>query len=135
MASDVLIDSNIYIGWLRQGIDPADALAYLADTTDLVTCGMVRMEVLRGIRNPRIRDRMAAFFDIMQNVGADDKLWRESTQLAWEFDRQGKTLPAQDILIACSAQRLGALVLTKDHHFHLIPKLRVLQTLDGMPPA
>lgn len=134
-ASDVLLDSNIYIGWLRQGIDPAEALAFLADTTDLVTCGMVRLEVLRGIKDPRIRERMSEFFDIMQNVLSDDRLWREAADLAWELDRKCRTLPAQDILIACSAQRLGALVLTKDHHFSLIPGLRVLPELDGMPPC
>jgi predicted nucleic acid-binding protein len=34
-------------------------------------------------------------------------------------------LPAQDILIACCARRIGAVVLTMDTHFSDIPGLRV----------
>jgi len=121
----VLVDSNVYIDLLRQRLDPALELTSHISQFDLATCGMVRMEVLRRIKAERVRTRMAAFFDVTQNVPADSRLWEEAADLAWTLDRQGRVLPATDILIACCARRIGAVVLTMDAHFYDIPGLRV----------
>lgn len=83
------------------------------------------MEVLRGIQITRIRDGLSGFFDVLQNVPTDNGLWNEAAMLAGELDRAGHILPAQDILIAASALRIGAVVLTGDAHFQHIPGLRV----------
>lgn len=121
----VLVDSNVYIDLLRQRLDPALELTRRISHLDLATCGMVRMEVLRGIRIERVRARMAAFFDVTQNVPTDDRLWAEAAELAWALDRRGKVIPSTDILVACCARRIGAVVLTMDAHFSNIPGLRV----------
>jgi predicted nucleic acid-binding protein len=125
MGLPVLIDSNVYIDLLRQRLDPALELTRRVSQLDLATCGMVRMEVLRGIRIEKVRARMAAFLDVTQNVPTDDRIWAEATELAWTLDRRGRVLPAQDILIACCARRIGAAVLTMDAHFSDVPDLRV----------
>ena len=52
-----------------------------------------------------------------------NSLWDAATDLAWAMDRAGQVIPATDILIAVSAQRIGASVLTLDHHFAMIPRL------------
>jgi len=41
--------------------------------------------------------------------------------LLWQLDRQGTIVPATDALIAESARRIGAVILTLDAHFQLIP--------------
>jgi predicted nucleic acid-binding protein len=50
--------------------------------------------------------------------------------LAWELDRQGDVLPLTDLVIASCALRIDAAVLTLDHHFALVPGLRVLNRLE-----
>jgi predicted nucleic acid-binding protein len=125
LEAPTLVDSNVFISLLRRGLDPAATLTETVSSTDLATCGMVRMEVLRGIKNPRVRDGLAGFFDVLQNVPTDNRLWEEAATVAWKLDRTGKILPAQDVLIAVSAMRIGAVVLTADRHFEEIPGLRV----------
>ncbi len=130
LETPTLIDSNVFIGLMRQGLDPAEVLTETVSSTDLATCGIVRVEVLRGVKNPRVRDGLAEFFDVLQNVPTDNRLWEEAASLAWKLDRVGRVLPAQDILIAASAMRLGAVVLTADAHFEMIPGLRVRKWLN-----
>lgn len=122
----ILVDSSIYIRLMRQRLDPVAVLFEHYDTVNLVTCGMVRVEVLRGMREPIPRDRLAAFMSVMQYVPADDRLWQEATDLAWQIDRAGKTIQATDVLIAACALRRGAAVLTLDSDFQRVPGLHVL---------
>lgn len=122
----ILVDSSIYIRLMRQRLDPVAVLFEHYDTVNLVTCGMVRVEVLRGMREPIPRDRLAAFMSVMQYVPTDDRLWQEATDLAWQIDRAGKTIQATDVLIAACALRRGAAVLTLDSDFQRVPGLHVL---------
>jgi predicted nucleic acid-binding protein len=129
-ASNILVDSNVYIDLLRHRRDPAAILHAWAGRRDLAVCGMVRLEVLRGIRSLRLRAALGTFMDVMLNVPADGRLWQEATDLAWALDRQGMIIPGADALIAASALRLNAAVLTSDAHFARIDKLQVIA-----PPA
>ncbi|MEO0054293.1 MAG: hypothetical protein RLZZ50_240 [Verrucomicrobiota bacterium] len=122
----ILVDSSVYIRLLRQRLDPVAVLFKHYDTVNLVTCGMVRLEVMRGVRVPRARERLEAFMSVMQYVQADDRLWREATDLAWRMDRLGQPIQATDAVIAASALRLGASVLTLDSDFQRVPGLHVL---------
>ena len=128
----VLVDSSVLIGLLREGRDPAVELVGRAFASDLATCGMVRMEVLRGVMGRRAQQAVREFLDVLRNVPTDNRVWEAATALAWSLDRRGVTLPAQDILIACCAQRIGAAVLTWDRHFQEIPDLRVIESLDAL---
>ena len=129
-ASPVLADSSYYIQALREGWDPLRSLALAAATRDLVVCGVVRCEVGRGLRKARIRARFQAAWDVMINVPADERLWAEVEILAWDLDRKGTVLPVTDLVIACSARRVGAVVLTFDRHFSSIPGIRAVERLD-----
>jgi predicted nucleic acid-binding protein len=124
MASAALVDSNVFIALTRRDEDVAQWLGGQLD--DIYTCGMVRLEVLRGIKKQRQRDDMAAFFNVLCNVQTDNNLWEEAAELGWKLDRLGRTIPAQDILIAACALRAGVPVLTADKHFQDIPDLMVI---------
>lgn len=130
MENVVLVDSNIFIQLLREGRDPAVELVKWAGDTDLATCGMVRLEVLRGVKLPKARKTLEGFFDAMRIVPTDASLWQDAANLAWRLDREGWTLPAQDVIIGACALRIDAAVLTKDKHFHAIPGLRVIPRLE-----
>ena len=130
MESPVLVDSCVFITLLKTRRDPGEELMGRLDLTDLATCGMVRLEVIRGLATPRARQRMDAFFDVMQNVTTDNSLWEEACELGWHVTRSGNNMPAQDLIIAACALRVKAAVLTYDRHFDAIPGLTVLHSLD-----
>ena len=128
----VLVDSCIYITLSKRGFDPAVEIMDRLALTDIVTCGMVRFEVVRGIALPKARKYVESFFDVMQNVITDNQLWEEACELGWQVTRQGNNMPAQDIIIAACALRVGAAVLTFDQHFDAIPGLAVVHSLDEL---
>jgi predicted nucleic acid-binding protein len=132
MASLILPDSNVYIGALRAGRDPFKAFAQGIEERDweFATCGMVMLEVCRGLREPALLRRFRERFAVMIFLPATSQVWERATHLAWSLDRQGRTLPAQDLLIAACALHAGAAVLTADAHFHSIPGLQVLESLE-----
>lgn len=132
MANLILPDSNIYIGALRAGTDPFQSFANGIDKHDweFATCGMISLEVCRGLRDPNTLKRFRERFSTMIFIPTTNQIWERATQLAWALDRQGRTLPAQDILIAAHALQAGATVLTLDAHFQQIPGLRVIARLD-----
>ena len=124
MAGAALVDSNVFITLTRHREDSSRWLGERFE--DIYTCGMVRLEVLRGMKNRRERDAMAAFFNVLCHVQTDNKLWEQAAELGWVMARLGRTVPAQDILIAACALRAGVPVLTADKHFEDIPGLMVI---------
>ncbi|MCI0745331.1 MAG: PIN domain-containing protein [Verrucomicrobia subdivision 3 bacterium] len=129
-ASPVLADSSYYIQMMREGRDPLKALALAAATRDLVTCGVVRCEVGRGIRDPNVLHRFQRVWEVMIYVPIDDSLWEAVEMTVWKLDRTGVILPLTDIVIGCCARRTGAVVLTFDKHFYDIPGVRAVSQLD-----
>ena len=125
----VLPDSSFYINCARAGLDPFGALAAHADVWDFATCGMVVLEVCRGRRDPAVLQRFREHFAIMTFIATGSSIWERAAQLAWSLDRQGRVIPAQDILIAAHALASNATVLTPDAHFREIPGLSVLEKL------
>ena len=57
----------------------------------------------------------------MLYVPSDNRLWNATEELLWQLDRQGIIVPVTDALIAESAKRIGAVILTLDPHFQQIP--------------
>jgi predicted nucleic acid-binding protein len=132
MASDVLIDSNVYIDLLRAKKDVVATLYEWAEFRggSLVICGMIRLEVLRGMKSLKAFQSISSLMDVMINIPCDNHLWSEATDLAWNLDRKGLTIPGADAVIAASALRSGSAVMTSDAHFSRIEGLRVIA-----PPA
>ncbi len=130
MATNQLLpDSNFYINCARRNIDPFLELATRAGDWDLVTCGMVVVEVTRGRRDPNVLRRFKDAFSVMSYINTTSDTWERTAHLTWALDRQGIVLPATDVLIAACALQTDAAVLTLDTHFQKIPGLRVLDRL------
>ncbi len=132
MANLILPDSNVYIGALRVGEDPFLSFANCIDERELefATCGMVMVEVCRGLRDPGLLKRFRDRFAVMIFLPTTSQVWERASHLAWSLDRQGKVLPAPDLIIAACALHAGAAVLTADAHFQSIPGLQVLESLN-----
>lgn len=121
MSRPILVDSSWYIRHAREGRDPLHVLAFLAESRDIATCGLIMAEVGRGVRLRQHLDRYQAAWSVMLYVQSTNKRWEETVELAWSLDRRGVTLPIQDIHIAVCAHHIGAVVLTHDAHFRQIP--------------
>ncbi len=130
MANVVLVDSSFFIRRFRERLDPLLELAAHAGNWDLATCGMVKLEVCRGLKPALMRTRYEAAFAVMLYAPTNFSGWERAAHLAWELDRVGKNIPAPDLVIAACALAIDAPVLTFDRHFQLVPGLRVLDRLD-----
>ena len=122
----ILVDSNVFIDLMRKRLDPTRVLLNRYESTDLVTCGVVKAEVLRGVKGMKARDSLESFFSIMRFSDLTSTAWDEIWELAWQLDRKGHVLPLTDIAIANCALRSGAWVMTSDSHFHKIPNLKII---------
>jgi hypothetical protein len=61
----VLVDSCVFIGLLREGRDPIAELTQRVPLDQLATCGMIRLEVIRRISQPKARRILEDFMDVM----------------------------------------------------------------------
>ena len=128
-ARPVLVDSSYYIDRLRQRKPLMRELRAIASNRSLATCGAIRCEVGRGIREPAARKLLHQVWSTMLYVPTDNRLWDSTGELLWQLDRQGKVVPAIDALIAESAKRVGAVILTLDPHFQMIPGIIVVDRI------
>ncbi len=124
--TNLMVDSSTYIDLLRAAVDVRQSLIPHLRSARLYNCGIIRAEVLRGVKRPAAREGLENFFDIIPEVPTDAKLWRQVAQLGWDLGRLGKWLPVTDLAIACSCLRVGATLVSRDAHFYDIPGLKVL---------
>jgi predicted nucleic acid-binding protein len=120
-ARPVLVDSSYYIDRLRHRKPLMRELQIIASNRPLAICGAIRCEVGRGIREPAARKLLHQVWSTMLYVATDNRLWESTEEVLWRLDRQGIVVPVIDALIAESARRIGAVILTLDSHFQLIP--------------
>lgn len=130
MITGILVDSNFYINHLRAKRNPFIILAAAADQWEFFTCGIIMLEVLRGVRDPHQHAKFETAFTLMNYIPSTHSIWTRARHLAWTLNRCGRTLPAQDHLIAASALHTHLPILTADRHFQYYPDLLVLEHLD-----
>jgi predicted nucleic acid-binding protein len=124
----LLVDSSIYIDMLRAGRNPVNELRSAMEQGCVLTCGIIVLEVLRGVMNKRVHAWMEALFREMTTCPLDERLWNHAAELAWGLDRRGMMLPVPDLAIASCALRAGATVVSRDPHFRMVPKLVILES-------
>ena len=127
----MLVDSTVYIDLLRHGEDIPFVLRPFLLSEQLFICGVIRAEVLRGIRTIEMRKELSDLFDLMAEVPTDARIWGKVTDLAWKLDRRGAVLPLTDLVIACCAFVVDTAVVTTDPHFSQIPGLKVKRILSS----
>ena len=64
----ILVDSTKYISWMRQGRNPVALLAPAVTAGDVIGCGIIRIEVLRGVLKPKVKTELTRFFDIVPEI-------------------------------------------------------------------
>lgn len=129
MFANVLVDSSYYIDRLRAGEDPFEDFAQHADESDFFTCGVVMIEVLRGMKIKKAHDRLAALMGAMIYVPTPNRIWERAAELAWQLDRQGRFVHVPDLVVAVCALEADAFLLTLDSDFRRVPGLHVIDRL------
>ena len=76
------VDSSKFIDWMRRGESPIRILRPFLVAGQLRTCGIVPVEVLRGVVKPAVRDEMAALFDAIPEVPLSPDIWKRTADLA-----------------------------------------------------
>lgn len=122
----ILVDSCILIDWMKAGLNPVDQLRSQLKSDDVLTCEIIRFEVLRGCRNnPKAYRNMEKLFATMIMVSFDAPVWRRALEIAAQVDGIGKPMPTTDILIAAGALSRDAELITRDQHFAAVSGLRL----------
>ena len=130
----ILVDSSVYIRLMRQRLDPVAVLFEHYDTVNLVTCGMVQLEVLRAIQDTHARGRLGSFMALMHIVPTDERLWRSALSIATHSSLHGSPVSEANALKAACALRKGASVLTLEADFQRIPGLHTLSLPAHLDP-
>jgi len=129
MAGRALVDSSYFIDRLRAGSDPLEELAGHSDDWELLTCGVVQVEVLRGMKHKKAHQRVTEYMGCMLYVPTLNAVWERAAALAWSLDRLGRSMQVTKLLIASCALESDAAVLTFDSDFLNVPNLRILRML------
>ena len=119
----ILIDSCMFIDWLKQKQPIEAILQPWIRSGEALTCGIVRIEVLRGAVGP-VKRGATAIFDVLSEVHLSSSVLHDASELAWALDRKGIVLPATDIIIAQCAISRGATLVSLDQHFRHVPGLK-----------
>jgi tRNA(fMet)-specific endonuclease VapC len=93
-----------------------------------VTLGELRTGFLLGGRRDRNEADLRDFLvnPIVEVLPVDEEVSRHYAEIVVDLQRVGTPLPTNDIWIAASAARVGALILTYDGHFEKIVRVGAL---------
>ncbi|MEX2236446.1 MAG: type II toxin-antitoxin system VapC family toxin [Dehalococcoidia bacterium] len=120
-----VIDTNVAIDFLRGHAGAAELLLHLADAgEDQVASELMRYEVLAGARTDET-EAIENFFQTVLWVPVNETISRAAAEFALQLRRAHSGIDDVDMLIAATADVLGAELLTKNvRHFPMFPGLR-----------
>ena len=121
-----LLDTNAYVALKRNHLQVAELVR---DSSELVFSMVVVGELLFGFRNGTRFDRNVKELDeLLTNDRVSVLAVTRTTadrfgRLAAALRKVGKPIPTNDIWIAATAARAGAIVLTYDDHFRAVTRV------------
>lgn len=129
MASNRLLpDTCAWIDFFRGKQTPlANALEQSLLNGQVLTCGVVLLELLQGIKSSSEEELVNNALLALPHLEMSRDLWLKAGKLASVLRSKGQILPLSDIIIATIAREHGCAVLTIDRHFEAIDGLTVLR--------
>jgi len=122
----VVVDTSVWVGFLRGGRDrDAAAVEELVRSARAVTCGIVRAELLAGVKDAAQRDRLQEALAGLDYVEMREQTWKRVGELAAGLRGKGRTLPMSDLIAAALAIEHDLSVFTIDNHFRQVPGLQL----------
>ena len=119
----VLVDSSVWIDFLRGNQAAVKNLGSLMKTRRIVVCGQITQEVLQGSRDPKAFEKLEERMSIWEYEAETPEDFVDAARIFSGLRWKGKTIPPGDCLIAALAKRLGLPLYAHDPDFDLIPDL------------
>ena len=116
----ILVDSNILIDYYR---DRNSELAAQIDSMPIAVCGIVKSEVLHGVRTNQEIDAILASFQTFELLSTDEYDFEGVGLLLQNLRSSGVQIPLADAMVAFCALKYGVKLWTRDKHFHQIQLL------------
>ena len=120
--SKYLLDTSIWILSFKSSSPESlrKKISYLLLEGKVVTCGLIILELVRGINTKEKLNEFLADFNSLEKLQFDEKVWEVSFNLSFKMKKRGRIIPATDILIASLAIRYDVVLFHSDKHFHII---------------
>jgi len=116
----VLVDSSIIIDFLNKN-SYRDEITKLIIDEEIVTTDIIIMEVLQGIRDDRVYEKVKIFMDSLAIVSANYNDYILSANIYRSCRKQGKTIrKAIDCLIASISINNNLVLFANDKDFRHI---------------
>jgi predicted nucleic acid-binding protein len=118
--ADHLLDTGVLIRHLRNWPGYRELAGRLADDGQLYIASFTRLEVVRGMRDHE-REATFALLDALQTYPLDAETANEAGEMIRTWRQKGITISGPDAVIAASALRCQAtLVTTNPKHFPMV---------------
>lgn len=123
----VLVDSSLWIHYLRRSGDPAkrERVSDLLRNGEAAWCPVVRLELWRGVNNDSERKVLRQFEALLPDYEISGDVWEHAIQLADRGRQSGISVPLADLLVFACASSNGLAIAEDDTHFD---DLRALKT-------
>lgn len=118
----VLVDSSVWIEYYQPGgRAELQAAVQEALTRDRVgTMAMILVELLRGALTPESYEALQADLTALRWLEVTLAVALRGARIGFDLEREGKRVPATDLLIAASAIEHGYTLWHNDAHFEVI---------------
>jgi predicted nucleic acid-binding protein len=125
----VIVDTSVWVDFLR-----GSRAGHAAEAERLVragraaTCGLVRAELLAGVRTEKDRLLVLEGLDGLDYFETTAQTWTRAGELAATLRARGRSVPITDCIVAAVALENACAVLTSDNHFRQMPGLSLHAT-------
>ena len=116
--ADIMLDTTVWIHFFRQSgeLSIADAVDGLLASDRGALCGMVKLELLQGVR-PHERKRLRHLLEAVSYVETTREDFEDAGERLGELRKEGVTVPSSDGLIAAICLRRNLKLFTTDQRF------------------
>jgi predicted nucleic acid-binding protein len=121
--SDVLVDSSVWIDYLRDDVRAVQKLEPLMAARRIAISGPIYAEVVSGAKHRSTFDRVAFLLRSLRWIAPPPLAWEQIAEVRFGLARQGTKSNLIDLLIAVTALHAGHSVLTRDRDFSFIARV------------
>ena len=122
----VLVDSSVWVDYLRGEATTIRTLNRLIDNQSIVICGQILQELLQGSRDAPAFDRLLKEMNLWQYEAEERQDFVQGARIFADLRWKGMTIPPTDCLVAAVAIRRKLQLYANDSHFDHIGELRRL---------
>jgi predicted nucleic acid-binding protein len=120
----VLVDTSVWIDFLRNETAASGALEGLIRAGRVVTAGIVIFELVQGARSDKEKAMVSDLLFGLDYVEMSHDLWGFAGTLSRSLKGRGLNLPLSDVLLAAIALKHELSLFTLDSHFDGIPGVK-----------